>query len=300
MRPIAVLAFVLAAAAPRLTVPPASPVRFATLPAVSPDGRWIAFLSERDSTSSQVCLIRSEGGELRRLPGAEGDLGAPGWIAGDRIVYPVTRGESTTVMRIDPSGDAPRPVVTVAGKSPALSHDGRRVAFAQGAWTRNRIVVADLSGGEPRVLVDSTEGGSFNFAWSPGDSAIAYTHIAPNRDMQVWIVDVAGAHARALTHFTAEDGRPQWPSWSPDAHSIAVQSGRYDRQDPARSTSNVWQIDVSSGAATKLAAHERPYLDETPSYFPDGHRIAIQSTRSGRFDLWVIGADGAGATRLTH
>jgi TolB protein len=56
---------------------------------------------------------------------------------------------------------------------------------------------------------------------------------------------------------------------------------------------------VKSGAATRLNPHASPYLDETPSWFPDGKRIAFQSDRSGRMEIWVMNTDGSGATQVT-
>jgi TolB protein len=58
-------------------------------------------------------------------------------------------------------------------------------------------------------------------------------------------------------------------------------------------------VDVATGEARKLAAHTEPYLDEVPSWFPDGSRITFQSNRSGRVDVWVMNADGSGARQLT-
>jgi Tol biopolymer transport system component len=79
----------------------------------------------------------------------------------------------------------------------------------------------------------------------------------------------------------------------------AVRAGRYSRQNPSQNTAHIWLIDVDTGARRKLAAHDdRPYLDETPSYLADG-RIAIQSNRTGRMEIWIIGVDGS-ATQLTR
>jgi len=35
------------------------------------------------------------------------------------------------------------------------------------------------------------------------------------------------------------------------------------------------------------------------SWFPDEQRIAFQSDRSGRMEIWVMNADGSGATQVT-
>jgi dipeptidyl aminopeptidase/acylaminoacyl peptidase len=63
--------------------------------------------------------------------------------------------------------------------------------------------------------------------------------------------------------------------------------------------SHIWIVDAATGAARKLAAHDQPYLDETPSWFPDGKHIAFQSNRTGRMEVWVMNADGSGQLQVT-
>ncbi|HZL95801.1 MAG TPA: hypothetical protein VFB99_19240, partial [Vicinamibacterales bacterium] len=76
-------------------------------------------------------------------------------------------------------------------------------------------------------------------------------------------------------------------------------AGSYNRQNPSQNTAHIWLVDVETGARRKLAAHDdRPYLDETPSYLADG-RIAIQSNRTGRMEIWIIGVDGS-AIQITR
>ncbi len=157
---------------------------------------------------------------------------------------------------------------------------------------------ADPDGSNARALTDSL-GASYNLSWSSDDRRIAYTHVDTLRDMQVWVVNADGSGAHPVTRFPASDGRPQWPAWSPDDQNIAVQARVYDRQNPTNSTGHIWLIDLSTGAATKLAAHDEPYVDETPSWFPDGKHLAFQSNRTGRMEIWVMGADGTGARRVT-
>jgi Tol biopolymer transport system component len=136
----------------------------------------------------------------------------------------------------------------------------------------------------------------FNTALS-ADERVAITHMEPGASPQVWLFD--NGALRALTHFAPADGAPQWPSWTSDGQTIAVQAGVYNQRQPETNTAHIWRVNVATGAATKLAAHDRPYLDETPAYFPDGTRLAFQSNRTGRMEVWIMNADGTGARQLT-
>jgi dipeptidyl aminopeptidase/acylaminoacyl peptidase len=64
--------------------------------------------------------------------------------------------------------------------------------------------------------------------------------------------------------------------------------------------SDIWVIDLASGAATNLTPDRRSMADETPSWSPDGKTIVFQSTRSGRFEVWRMNADGSAPVQLTH
>jgi TolB protein len=117
--------------------------------------------------------------------------------------------------------------------------------------------------------------------------------------MQIWVMDVDGGEARQVTHFTKEQGNPQCPAWSADGKKLAVQSSVPVAEGSEKHTGNIWVVELASGAATRLAEHAAVYLDELPSWFPDGKRIAFQSDRTGRWELWVMNADGTGVRQLT-
>lgn len=91
-----------------------------------------------------------------------------------------------------------------------------------------------------------------------------------------------GSGRRRVTRVAPEEGRAQWLVWSSDGRKLAIQVNGGDREAP---TSHIWIVDVTTGEGGKLAAHARPYLDETASWFPDGKRLAFQSNRTGRMEV---------------
>jgi Tol biopolymer transport system component len=274
--------------------------RNASMPAVSPDGRRIAFVAGRGDSIWQVCVVNADGSGSVRLTSSRESKYMPSWSADGRwVLYQSDRGDTFTLSAVPRKGGATKVIASMDAKTMVLSHDGRRLAYPVGTWTRNRIWVSALDGGGARAITDSTAG-YFNLAWSPDDTRIAVTRSDSTGAMQVWVMNADGGGARALTRFTPGEARPQWPAWSRDGRKVAIQAGLYDRNAPGKSTAHIWVLDVTSGAATRLAPHDEPRLDETPSWFPDGKRLAFQSDRTGRMEIWVMNADGTRPRQVTR
>jgi len=285
-----------ASAAPRRADVP----RNGSMPAVSPDGRRIAFVAGRGDSVWQVYIVNADGGGTVRLTNSREDKYMPSWSGDGRWVHYLSdHGDTGTLSAVPLEGGAVKVVVSMNARTMALSHDGRRVAYAVGTWTRNRLWVSALDGRGATAITDSAAA-YFNLAWSPDDARIAVTRSDSSGAMQVWVMDADGRGARALTRFTPGEARPQWPAWSRDGRWVAVQAGLYDRKAPEKNTAHIWVFDVASGSAARLAPHDEPRLDETPSWFPDGKRLAFQSNRTGRMEIWIMNADGTRPRQVTR
>jgi Tol biopolymer transport system component len=267
------------------------------LPSVSPSGQVIAFISNRSGTND-VYLTSPDGNELIRLTNDASNESAPFWTRDDRVVFSVWADNASTVYVASAHAMTPAVIGKAAGRSPIISPDGTKLIYSSGQFPTMQIADAALDGSNVRQIT-KTPGMQFNAVYSPDQSKIAFARADSTRQLQMWVMNADGSGERQLTWFKADDGSPQWPSWSPDGKKLAVQSGKYSRNAPAENTAHIWIIDVKSGATTRLNGHEKPYLDETPSWFPDGKRIAFQSDRSGRMEIWVMNADGTGAKQVT-
>ena len=266
------------------------------LPAVSPDGKWIAFVRERDGANAGVYVIGADGNGERRV--ADLPDGRLHWLPdGSGIWYGVGKfnEDSSSIMSVKLAGGAPTLIERIPARDADMTPDGKSFYATSGKWPDVRLVHIPIGSHQVHNIANKV-GPFFNTTLS-ADERVAITHMEPGATPQVWLFDDGAL--RPITRFAPADGAPQWPSWTPDGKSIMVQAGIYNQKAPETNTAHIWRVDVATGNATKLAAHARAYLDETPSYFPDGKRIAFQSDRTGRMEVWIMNADGSDARQIT-
>ena len=273
--------------------PPPRPVQNGALPSASPDGKRIAFTSNVDGTPD-LYMINADGTGRRRVTNTPVAESAPSWSSdGHELLFSIGR-DTAHLYAVSPNGSGQRELTVVAGNGPTLSPDGKYIAYTSGKFPNATSTISALDGSSPRVLTTTP---AFNFAWSPNGKLLAYTLLTADRKVEVWLANADGSSSRRLMLNDSIEGGPQWPAWSPDGKRLAIQVGKYG-QNPAENTAHIWVIDVATGAKTKLAAHDKPYLDETPSWLGIS-RIVFQSNRSGRMELWSMNADGSDAKQIT-
>jgi TolB protein len=100
---------------------------------------------------------------------------------------------------------------------------------------------------------------------------------------RVFVSDANGQNVRLVT--------PKAPSyfhgWSPDAHFLAFVAERGDGRF------ELYRVPATGGAEERLTFSGG--YDDGPEYSPDGRWIYFNSNRGGRWNLWRIPSEGAGA-----
>ncbi len=167
-------------------------------PAVSPDGRAVAF-SLRQDGKAILQVMKSDGSELRVLSDALDLQGAPAWAPdGGSVAVAALEAGSPRVFRVPVHGGGASPLVTEYALDPAWGPDGLLV-FSGPDVGASFSVKAVGANGAPRSLPALTlTRGARRFAFAAGGRAIVYLHgDLQHRDL--WLADLATGAERRLT-----------------------------------------------------------------------------------------------------
>lgn len=210
-------------------------------PAYSPDGRKIAFWSNRDigASSSAIYVMNPDGSDQTRLTPTSDGLSPfdPAWCANGKIYFKFwDHGENTTgIGKVDADGNNLHKLVEVPLGSrlfggPACSPDGSRIAYAD---DNREIHVADHDGSNRRAV---TEG--WGPVWSRDGKGIFFV------TGEIHYLDL---ETNAITQITHEMGALD-PALSPDGNVLLFvgQQGWY----------NLYTQDLSNGDVTRLTFSE--------------------------------------------
>ncbi|MEW5918931.1 MAG: rhodanese-like domain-containing protein, partial [Gemmatimonadota bacterium] len=198
------------------------------LPSVSRDGRHIAYVAMRDGKQSDSYVIDVASGHEVRLTNSPEFDGPPVWLR-DRVLVWWGR-DTATVTTLKRDGNDARVLLRTPGREFRPAPNGQDLLYATGPFQESRLVVSKTDGSNARTISQGMPP-KFNAEWSPDGKRIAFTTMDSTRQLQVGIMNADGGNVRVLTKFTSTDGSPQWPSWSPDGSRLAIQVGKYDRQN---------------------------------------------------------------------
>src|SRR5919201_1120605 len=127
-----------------------------TAPSLSPDGRWIVFVSDRHGyLQGTLDVVRIDGTGRRAMP-VRGDAELPAWSPdGRRIAFVSTRNGNPDIYVVDVAGGHEHRVTATPGLDthPSWSPDGRRLVFAGRRSGRSEIYVVGIATRRVRRLL---------------------------------------------------------------------------------------------------------------------------------------------------
>jgi len=195
-------------------------------PRWSPDGRLLAFLSDR-AGDSQLFVMRTDGGEAEQLTRLAGGVSEPCWAPDSRslaFLARVASNEGPTRAK-DGGGDAKDGQQSDVRIYSRLHYKDN----GKGLWDgkRSHVFTVAIGDGEPRQITEGPYDDSAP-SWSPCGTLVAFSSNRsedPDRTpvSDIFVVPGSGGAARKLTR---SEGPAAQPSWSPDGKWLAYYGHR--------------------------------------------------------------------------
>jgi len=202
-------------------------------PAVSPDGRFLAFLQSRSAASVGMVIEDTKLQKTAEIPPASGFSGM---------------------------------------RSPAFSHDGKRVLYVFAEGGRQKVFSCNTSAGDRKVLVDVN--GICNWPSISRDGRMLLYGSTRDGNYEIYRARASdGSNPRRLTHHRSQDVRPRF---SPDGRRVVFVSNRDGNRE-------IYVMGADGSGVTRVTEH--PERDDYPTWHPDGKRIVYVAERKGGFDL---------------
>jgi Tol biopolymer transport system component len=264
-----------------------------TSPAISPDGKLLAFVRLPNPFAADVYLMPETGGEPRRLTSKNQLIGRVAWTADSKgVVFEM--GATlflASLWRVSSLGGEPQPIGTAgqAASDPAISTEGTRLAWTQSTTDSNiwRLRLSKPNSENPalREFIASTQLEGWP-EYSPDGKRILFLSTRSG-SYEVWVCGSEGESPLQLTYLNAHTGTPHW---SPDGRQIvfdSLQAGNHD----------IYAIGADGGQPRRLTTD--PAEDVAASWSRDGRWIWFSSARSGSSQVWRMPAEGGPAVQFT-
>jgi dipeptidyl aminopeptidase/acylaminoacyl peptidase len=278
-------------------------------PQISPDGKQIVYARRyvnkiEDRWDSALWLMNADGSHNRML----GKGSSPVWSPdGARLAYVAEgepRGAQLFVRYMDAEGATSQ--ITHTDQAPAdirWSPDGKWIGFSMFVPS-TRTWKIDMP--------EAPKGAH----WTPAPKYETSLHFKQDRvgfmetgNRHLFLVSADGGTPRQLTkgnwsvgsRFDALDGAVGW-DFTPDARTIVFDGLADSTADLNYRNSNIYAVDVSSGAMRRLTSQEGAWSG--PVVSPDGRKIAYRGYTQVKdsyhtSELYVMNVDGAGAQKAS-
>ena len=281
-------------------------------PALSPDGRQIMFLSERDRLSLDLFLADASSGRIiRKLVSTAADphfdslqyiASSGAWDAsGNRFAMAALSKGNPVLVILDTSREAPRVEVPLKGLdevyNPSWSPDGTQVVFSALKGGLSDLFIYTLASGSVRQLTADAYA-DLHPAWSPDGKSIAFaTDRFTSRlddlqfgELRVGLLDLVFGDIRPLPGDDA-GAKQVSPQWAPAGDAVYYVSDR-------DGVSNVYRTDIASGHVrriTDVVGGVSGVTATSPALAVASRSgmLAFSVYRNGRYEIETLGQKAA-------
>jgi len=270
-------------------------------PAISPDGRRIAFVRATAQQWRDIFIAGADpagrfGGEVRRVTSMKARIDSVVWTEGGReLIFSAATpaGGISYLYRVPADGGEVRDLagVRLEGSNPAISFRAKALAFSRRTLDPTTIHRVDLTAREPVVpqpLLSSTSR-DYSPDISP-DGELVVMSSGRSGSPQLWTFRKDGSSPRQIT-FLGNAGASV-PRWSPDGKSVVLES----RPD---GVSRVFVASVADGSVRRLS--RLGGMETRANFSRDGRHVyfAARATDGDTWNLHRVPVEGGESERLT-
>ena len=243
-------------------------------PAISPDGRTVAFVSNRDGGPAIYLLALDRRDEPPVRVGTKSAASAPSWSPdGTRLAFVCQRDRQADLCLVGRDGSNERQVVAQPQDEldPVWSPDGRQLAYSLVNGRTRELRVVDIDGTQSR-RVGPADWSAQMPAWSSDGRRLAVSRRRDAEDYDIWIVPLDGSAPTPVVQ-SAESKLD--PAWSPDGTRLAYATGH-----------GLVVVDVETSETFEVASTTSE--DRRPSWSKDGRSLVIESGRGGNSEIYLV------------
>ncbi len=277
------------------------------MPALSADGKWLAYVS-RQNGNYDVWVRSTSGGLPSLLTTNTSDDYSPAWSPDGKSLVFVSRrddaGGDLYLLNLHPreGGFAPGKLKRLTENFqreafPQFSPDGKKIAFSVGMQGQEQIWLCEIKTGKSYQL--TTRGGT-QPAWSPSGNELAIAcRTAESEEHQIFVISSDTAQADYLRRQVTFEGDSSYPTWSRDGKNVLVQRNESAASSVAtaarRSRLYIIPLDFASGNLEQLSRGLQITPDSEGALFPwwgsDG-AIYYAADHYGNLDIWRLPETG--------
>jgi len=194
-------------------------------PSVSPDGRYIVFVSNR---TGDRCVWRMDidGSNPKQLTYGIDARGSEITPDGKWVVYWDVGSGKRTLWKVSIEGGNQAQLTDYYSRLPAVSPDGKQIVFVfldeRATPKRARIAIIPFDGGPPARVFDFPQPPGQTVRWTFDGRALTYLDTRDGA-YNIWAQPLDGSPPKALTNFTTD--RIFAYAWSHDGKRLACARG---------------------------------------------------------------------------